>query len=69
MRNPKLWIAVFGFVAAPFSAVAPAAAAGLPLTPATDSATTVDQPQPCINYLGNIPCNLSTLSASLGLPR
>jgi hypothetical protein len=50
--------------------IAPAVAEGLPLTPAvTDSATAVDAPPPCINYPGNIPCNLSTFSSSIGVGR
>lgn len=69
MHNPKLWIAAAGLMAAPLAAAAPAAAQGLPLTPATDSPAVVSEPQPCVNYPGNIPCNLSTLSASLGIRR
>ncbi|MGW0252044.1 hypothetical protein ACWDYH_36005 [Nocardia goodfellowii] len=67
MQNPKLWLTALGLVLAPFAAAAPAAAAGLPLVPATDAPSVVDEPRPCVNYPGNIPCNLSTFSASLGL--
>ncbi|MGW5383485.1 hypothetical protein [Nocardia sp. NPDC003963] len=63
-------MSTIGLLAAPLVMAAPAAAEGLPLTPpATDSATAVDAPPPCVNYPGNIPCNLSTFSASLGIGR
>ncbi|MEU8899620.1 hypothetical protein [Nocardia sp. NPDC048505] len=69
MRNPKLWLTTLGLVLAPLAVAAPAAATGLPLTPATEAPAAVDEPRPCVNYPGNIPCNLSTFSASLGLGR
>ena len=64
----KFLISALGFVALPLIMSAPAAAQGLPLTPAvTDSATAVDAPPPCVNYPGDIPCNLSTFSSSIGV--
>lgn len=66
----KFWVSTVGLIAAPLVMSAPAAAEGLPLTPAvTDSATAVDAPPPCVNYPGNIPCNLSTFSSSIGVGR
>lgn len=57
-----------GLVSASLVLTAPAMAEGLPVTPAEpESATVIDAPPPCINYPGNIPCNLSTFSASLGI--
>ncbi|MFC9894563.1 hypothetical protein ACFVMC_12815 [Nocardia sp. NPDC127579] len=68
MRNPKLWLAALALALAPLAAAAPAAATGLPLTP-TEEPAVIDQQQPCVNYPGNIPCNLSTFSAQLGIGR
>ncbi|MFI9538115.1 hypothetical protein ACIG56_33385 [Nocardia fusca] len=61
----KFWVTALGIIAAALVAAAPASAQGLPVTPAPTSATEVGDPPPCINYPGNIPCNLSTLSASI----
>ncbi|MEU4842949.1 hypothetical protein [Nocardia testacea] len=61
----KLSVSTLGIIAAALVAAAPASAEGLPVTPAPTSATEIGDPPPCINYPGNIPCNLSTLSASI----
>ncbi|WP_280265724.1 hypothetical protein [Nocardia wallacei] len=66
----RLWVSTLGLIAAPLVMSAPAAAENVPLTPeATDTATAVDAPPPCVNYPGNIPCNLSTFSSSIGIGR
>ncbi|MBB5912755.1 hypothetical protein BJY24_001622 [Nocardia transvalensis] len=65
----KFWILTIGLLVTPLALAAPAAAEAVPLTPeVADSATTIDAP-PCVNYPGNIPCNLSTLSSSIGIGR
>ncbi|RDI55471.1 hypothetical protein [Nocardia mexicana] len=66
----KFWVSTIGLIAAPLVWSAPAAAEGVALTPeVVESATAVDAPPPCVNYPGNIPCNLSTFSSSLGIGR
>lgn len=65
-RGMKLSVSALGIIAAPLVMAAPASAQGLPLTPAVPGpAAEVAEPPDCVNYPGNIPCNLATLSAAI----
>ncbi|MGW0179104.1 hypothetical protein [Nocardia sp. NPDC003345] len=62
----KLSFSALAVIVAPLLVAAPAAAEGLPLTPAIPGPPAqVAEPPDCINYPGNIPCNLATLSAAI----